>query len=137
MKPIVFVDTSFLVALLDPRDSEHRKALSLVRKLHKKRTGLLSSDAILLELANYFSRSPLRSEAIAWIDAIRANAEWEIISLERPLVLQGESRYRRYRDKSWSLTDCISMEVMEERGLAEVATADKDFAQAGFRVLMR
>src|SRR5260370_38930968 len=100
MKPIVFVDTSFLVALLDPRDSEHRKALSLVRRLDKRRTGLLSSDAVLLELANYFSRSPLRSEAIAWIDAIRANAEWEVIALERPLVLQGESRYRRYRDKS-------------------------------------
>jgi predicted nucleic acid-binding protein len=52
------------------------------------------------------------------------------------LLSQGESRYRRYHDKSWSLTDCISMELLRQRRLSDVASTDRGFRQAGFRVLM-
>jgi len=44
--------------------------------------------------------------------------------------------YRAHPDKTWSLTDCISMELMLDRSCTEAATPDKHFAQAGFRVLM-
>ena len=39
-------------------------------------------------------------------------------------------------DKEWSLTDCISFEVMAELGLTEALTADHHFEQAGFRALL-
>src|SRR3990172_4410604 len=112
----VFIDTAYLVALLDPRDGHNGRAI---------------------ELANYFSRSPLRAECIEWLRAIRADAGWEIVPLDRSLVSRGEARYRRHRDKSWSLTDCISMEVMTQRRIRDAATLDGGFAQAGFSVLMR
>lgn len=38
---------------------------------------------------------------------------------------------------AWSLTDCSSFIVMEERGLADAMTADRHFEQAGFRALLR
>jgi uncharacterized protein len=37
---------------------------------------------------------------------------------------------------SWSLTDCISFEVMRARGISDALTGDHHFAQAGFRVLL-
>lgn len=37
----------------------------------------------------------------------------------------------------WSLTDCISFEVMGEFGLTEALTADHHFEQAGFRALLK
>jgi uncharacterized protein len=40
-------------------------------------------------------------------------------------------------DKRWSLTDCISFVVMQERGLTEALTADRHFEQAGFSILLR
>jgi predicted nucleic acid-binding protein len=49
-------------------------------------------------------------------------------------------RYGAHLDhvnKEWSLTDCISIEVMTDHGATEAATADKHFTQAGFRALMR
>jgi predicted nucleic acid-binding protein len=39
-------------------------------------------------------------------------------------------------DKDWSLTDCISFVVMQERGLTEALTADRHFEQAGFTILL-
>jgi len=39
-------------------------------------------------------------------------------------------------DKAWSMTDCLSMEVMKDAALEEVATTDAHFAQAGFRALL-
>jgi hypothetical protein len=39
-------------------------------------------------------------------------------------------------DKDWSLTDCISIEVMAERGITDALTGDHHFLQAGFRALL-
>ena len=40
-------------------------------------------------------------------------------------------------DKQWSLTDCISFVVMEDRGMQDALSADRDFEEAGFRALLR
>src|SRR5437899_1152160 len=103
----VFVDTSFLVALLDPQDAQNALALEVAAELDTRKVKLLSTDAVLIEFANYFSRGPLRLKAILWIDRVRANKNWRIVRLEPRLVTLGEQRYRKHRDKSWSLTDCI------------------------------
>jgi predicted nucleic acid-binding protein len=39
-------------------------------------------------------------------------------------------------DKDWSLTDCISFSIMENRGITDALTADHHFQQAGFKTLM-
>jgi predicted nucleic acid-binding protein len=38
--------------------------------------------------------------------------------------------------KGYSLTDCDSMRVMEDRGIHDVLSSDQHFAQAGFRPLL-
>ena len=43
--------------------------------------------------------------------------------------------YGQRLDKGYSLTDCISMIVMEQMGITEVLTYDKHFAQEGFTLL--
>jgi len=46
-------------------------------------------------------------------------------------------RYAQRLDQSWSLTDCASFLVMEERGITEALAYDRDFEQAGFVALLR
>jgi uncharacterized protein len=43
--------------------------------------------------------------------------------------------YKDRPDKEYSLTDCISMQVMRREGLTEVLTNDHHFTQEGFRIL--
>ena len=46
-------------------------------------------------------------------------------------------RYTERPDQAWSLTDCASFIVMEERGITEALAHDRDFEQAGFTSLLR
>jgi predicted nucleic acid-binding protein len=132
----VLVDTSYLVAVLDARDRLHGRALALARDLAQAEVAMVTTDPVLIELANYFARSPLRRNAIDWIAALRGGGGWEVVPLERRVLSRAEERYRRHADKAWSLTDCHAMEVMAERGIREVATTDAGFEQAGFRRLL-
>ncbi len=45
--------------------------------------------------------------------------------------------FRRRHDKEWSLVDCMSFVVMQDRRLQESLTTDEHFEQAGFRSLLR
>ena len=40
-------------------------------------------------------------------------------------------------DKAWSLVDCCSFIVMQDRGISDALTTDHHFTQAGFNVLLK
>ena len=44
---------------------------------------------------------------------------------------------RRRLDKEWSITDCASFLVMQERGITEALTSDRHFEQTGYIALLR
>ena len=46
-------------------------------------------------------------------------------------------RYSSRLDQSWSLVDCSSFVLMEERGIRDALAYDVDFVQAGFNALLR
>ena len=133
----VFIDTAYLVALINSADRHHAEAKRLAEVFRLDARTFVTTDAVLLEFANFFCRSPLRSTCATAIARLRGTKGWKIVTLERALFAKGEARFTSHRDKSWSLTDCISFEVMSEARLEDVATTDAHFAQAGFRVLLR
>ena len=44
--------------------------------------------------------------------------------------------YADRADKEWSLTDCLSFVVMEQRGIRDALSGDAHFDQAGFRSVL-
>jgi uncharacterized protein len=134
--PPIFVDTGYFVALLNRRDALHNQAVALARTWQKKRRSFVTTDAVLIELANFFARTSMRGTALQTIRKLRTAPGWMVEQLSAPLLARSEKRYGAHPDKAWSLTDCISMEVMMDVGSKEAATPDRHFAQAGFRPLM-
>jgi uncharacterized protein len=137
VKKTIFVDTAYFVALTNASDRHHAEAKGLAEEWSKRRRSFVTTDAVMLEYANFFSRSPLRQLTAATVGKLRAASGWRFVPMDRAMVVRGEARYAAHGDKAWSLTDCISMEVMVESEIDEVATTDVHFAQAGFRPLMR
>ena len=45
--------------------------------------------------------------------------------------------YKDYEDKLWAMTDCASYNVMNEHGIREALTHDRNFEQMGFKALLR
>ena len=133
----ILIDTAYLVALLDTRDRWHRVAFDLAREFERQSAALHTTDMVLTEFGHYFARSPLRTAAAQWVQTLRAEPAFQIAEGVRALQLRGEARYRKYPDKAWSVTDCVSMEYMVEKSLSEVATTDAHFEQGGFRILLK
>jgi hypothetical protein len=71
------------------------------------------------------------------LDSLEADPRVETISMSEELYSRAFRLYRERPDKEWTLTDCVSFIVMEDRGISEVLTTDEHFQQAGFHILMR
>jgi predicted nucleic acid-binding protein len=131
---VVFADTSFYVGLLSMRDALHDKVLSFLGSYDGR---IVTTEFVLIEVANFNSRPSDRPAFVKLIDRIKTDVRTELIASSRELFERGLQLFAARRDKEWSLTDCISFAVMTERGLIDALSADAHFEQAGFRALLR
>ena len=132
----VFVDTAAWLALLNLRDGLNPAAQAVIKNLRRQKRKLVTTEFVLLELADALSKPPLRAKAISYIDGIRQTAEVEMIQLSRALLNEAWDLYCRRLDKGWGLTDCTSFVVMEQEQITEAFTSDRHFEQAGFAKLL-
>lgn len=130
----VFADTSFFVALHNRRDALHSRAVECAAQLTAP---LLTTEFILLEVANFFTRPADRGKFAALDSTLRSDAATTIVPASSELYAQGLELFASRSDKEWSLIDCISFHVMMERGLTEALAADAHFEQAGFLILLK
>lgn len=132
----VFADTSYWVALVNPRDQLHAKAVSVTQQLSLMR--IWTSEMVLAEVLNSFSDGgPLRDAVGGVVQRLRSNRDVMIVPQTSEQFESALRRYRQAADKSWSLTDCASFEVMEAEQIQTALTHDQHFAQAGFEALLR
>lgn len=129
----VFADTSFYVALVSPQDQWHQVATNVSREQFNV---TVTTEFVLTEVGNFLHRPPDRDLFCILMDTLRSDEQTVIIPAEARYFDAGLQLYIGRRDKSWSLTDCISIAIMKQRGMAEVLSSDRHFEQAGFRLLM-
>jgi len=126
----VFVDTSFLVALLDEDDPMYAVALRLWRRVEAERLSVLTSNYVVLEAcavlqrrlgiaaARKLVRQILEPVAVEWVT--REDHERAVDAL-----LVADRR-------NLSLVDCVSFEVMRRLDICECLAFDRHFAEQGF-----
>jgi predicted nucleic acid-binding protein len=129
----VFADTGFYIAVGSPRDQHFPAAQRL---LHSFRGRILTTEYVLLEVANFLSSIESRAGLVQLMKQIEADADTKVVASSHSLWSRGLQLYRNRPDKNWSLTDCISFVVMQDQNVTEALTADRHFAQAGFSILM-
>jgi len=132
---MILVDSGYLIALAEPRDSLHAVAMRWSRTVNEP---LLLTDYILIEVINHLSRTPQqRAKSHLVLDEIRLDLQYVLVPASQDLLQQGLLLHRRRPDKAWSLTDCISFTLMRDRGVTQALAHDIHFTQAGFEALMR
>jgi predicted nucleic acid-binding protein len=131
---LVFVDSFYFFAILNPTDAAHLHAVGF-SKQHAAR--LLTTTWILTEVADGLARSAHRSVLKRLVSSFRAVAANEIVETTDHVFNQGVDLYDTRADKKWSLTDCISFVVMRQRGIQDALTGDHHYEQAGFRALLK
>lgn len=134
--PTVLVDTAAWIALVNTRDELHNRAEQTMAELRRRKVALVTTEFVLLEVGNALCTLAWRGKAIRLIDGLRSLSNLRIIPADTSLLADGWQLYRNRSDKEWSLTDCISIAVMQKEDLDQVFTSDHHFEQAGFVKLL-
>ncbi len=135
MAETVFWDTAAFVALGNKRDDLHEAAIAVSQELALSKAHVLTTDAVLIEVANTFSPAAWRSTMWRLFDALHKSVALQtatIVHVDTDLWQQGWELYRNRADKDWGLTDCISFVVMTSHRTQRAFTHDHHFEQAGF-----
>ncbi len=132
---IVFADTFYFIALLNPADATHAKAVEFTAG---NAVQMLTTAWVLTELADGLAKSPRgRMEFLATLADLQTDQDATIVPCDHTLMAEGVHLYGQRLDKGWSLTDCISFVVMKKAGVTEALTGDHHFEQAGFFALLK
>lgn len=139
MPEIVFWDTAAFVALGNADDNLHGQAVLVSQSLARQRARILTTSAVLVEVANAFSRPGWRSIAEHAVHGVLRSVAMGAATLahmDAALWQQGWQLFLSRPDKEWSLTDCVSFVVMQAAGVDKAFTSDRHFEQAGFARLL-
>jgi predicted nucleic acid-binding protein len=132
----IFIDTAAWIALLNSRDNLHQKARLIMDDLIENKNPLVTTEFVLMEVADAISAPRLRSKTIDFIDNILLLPILLVIPANQDLWKAGWQLYKQRSDKEWGLTDCTSFIVMKQENIKIAFTADHHFEQAGFIKLM-
>ncbi|MFZ2957694.1 MAG: PIN domain-containing protein [Candidatus Ozemobacteraceae bacterium] len=100
MQKPLFVDTAFIIALLNARDSYHRVACKL--SIDFESHPLITTDAVLLKFGNALAKG-FQKEAVEVIEQSIASDEVEIVHLSRELFKKAFQLFKKQSDKDWSI----------------------------------
>ena len=125
----IFIDTSFIIALVNDRDQYHHQALSIADRYDSQ--FLVVTDAVLLEVANALSRR-YKSEAIQIIEDLLSSEDVEVVRLTSQLFDRAFDLYKTRSDKAWGLVDCISF-IARNEGLPSLLRSINTLLRQDFR----
>jgi len=131
---MILLDTGYLLALVQPRDSLHLRAKSWAKSI---REPLIVTEYVICETVDSLSLPIDRPKATALVNMLRASTFVEWMPASSQLFDQGFALHAQRPDKAWSLTDCISFVVMQSRGIRRALAHDHHFEQSGVEALLR
>jgi predicted nucleic acid-binding protein len=132
----VFADTFYWIALTNRGDEHAPEVLRFDDLLSEG--AVCTTEEVLAELLTFFAADNwLRSRAVETVREILSDPAVHIIPQSHESFVSGFDLYAARPDKSYSLTDCISMAAMKRAGLTEALTNDRHFEQEDFRALFR
>lgn len=135
----MFADTSGWASFVDRRQKFHGLASMLVRQAWNAGTRIVTSSYVLAELTALLT-SPLRMprpQQIQFLSQLRAAGWVEVVFVDQALEAAAWRLWESRPDKDWTLVDCTSFALMQQRGLQDALSTDHHFEQAGFSRLLR
>ena len=132
----VFADTSYWVAAINPSDQWAEAVERATARIGA--ASITTSLAVLVEVLNFFSTHG-EELIVAAADAVsRIVSDEAVTVIETSMDDLGPALalYRKRADQGYSLSDCISMDILKRLKILDVLTSDSAYAHEGFRALL-
>lgn len=132
----IFADSVYWIAIINPADQWFEKTQKVSATLIDFQ--IVTTTEVLTEMLNFYAESGenRRDAAVRFIRSVLLNVDIEVVAPTNDGFLDGLKLYESRRDKGYSLTDCISMNICREYKISDVLTHDHHFTQEGFQILL-
>jgi uncharacterized protein len=130
---VIFVDSSFWIAELMPRNGRHREAKRASRAMSA--APLLTSGLILGETWTYLRRRAGHTAALAWLDGVLGRITIRVERIDDALEDEAWAWLRAHGERPYSFVDATSFALMRKLRITDALAFDGDFAAAGFTEL--
>ena len=126
----VFLDTSAILALMNPADRHHRRARRAFEELAARRAPLVTTSVVLVETYALLGRRL----GLAAVEAFRLDLAplAEVAWVDESTLESGLDRLLGRKKRDLSLVDALSFLVMRQRGIEQAFAYDPHFTEEGF-----
>jgi predicted nucleic acid-binding protein len=130
---VIFVDTSFWVAVRMTRDPNHDEAADLLQFHADDR--LVTSNHVRGETWTFLRRRAGHRSAVHFLDRLGRSARVEVRFVGEALEDQAVRWLRRHDEREYSFVDATSFALMRSFRIRRALAFDGDFSAAGFEEL--
>lgn len=128
---MIFVDTSFWVAIHNRRDGHHEEARTLVER-HSRRQ-LVTTNQIRGETWTFLRRRAGHRTAVSFLDVLERSPRVSLALVSERAEQRALSWLRQHDEREYSFVDATSFDVMRTMRIRDAMTFDDgDFAAAGY-----
>ena len=127
---MIFVDTSFWIAVSARRDAWREEALALVPRLREHR--LVTSNHVRGETWTFVNRKQGHGGAVAVMERFDRSTQLRVEHVSPDLEEEALRWLRAHDEREYSFVDATSFALMRRLRIREALAFDGDFAAAGF-----
>jgi uncharacterized protein len=129
---VIFVDTSFWIAVATEGDAHHDEARRLSRSADVL---LVTTNHVRGETWTFLNRRHGHGPAVAFLDRMSRAVRLRIEFVSKELEEEAWRWLRRRDEREYSFVDATSFAIMRSLRVREALAFDGDFAAAGFAEL--
>lgn len=130
---MIFVDTSFWIATVNPRDSFARASHELLRSVESD--FLATSNLLVGETWTRVNSRCGHRTALTAIDSIMQSPRVQILRVDPELEEEAFRWLRKRDERAYSFADATSFALMRRERISKALTFDSDFEAAGFEIV--
>jgi predicted nucleic acid-binding protein len=130
---VIFVDTSFWIALENTRDAHHATAAALLGTTAD--TQLVTSNHVQGEAWTWLRRRAGHHHAVRFLDRIDRSRRLQVVHMGEELEERAWAWLRTHDEREYSFVDAASFALMRSMKIKDALAFDGDFSAAGFREL--
>lgn len=127
---MIFVDTSFWIAIQMPSDMHHRAATDLLRA--HAALPLATTNDVRGETWTFLRRRAGHDFGARFLDRLERSPRVEVLRVDAETERDALRWLRGHEEREYSFVDATSFAVMRKRRITEALAFDGDFAAAGF-----
>lgn len=130
---MIFVDTSFWVALRNDLDGHHGEAIALLGSVSSDH--LVTSNHVRGETWTFLRGRVGHHSAVSCLDAMDGTPRLQIVHVPEAMEGTAITWLRRHDERRYSFVDATSFALMRSLKIKDALAFDEDFSAAGFREL--